>query len=88
MLAIENLATAYGVYRPDDLALLQGIFDEVCIELKPMGQAEAQAIARKLLLLAKGGVRDRDLLKLTVSRRPRPATPHGSQAELPPKQLQ
>jgi hypothetical protein len=66
---MRQISADYGVLNPEDLLFLQGIFDEVCASSGPMDEGEPASVARKLLVLFKGGTRDRELLKLTVARR-------------------
>ena len=65
----RQISADYGVLNPEDLLFLQAILDEVCAANVPMDEGEPAGIARKLLVLFNGGTRDRELLKLTVSRR-------------------
>jgi hypothetical protein len=63
-------AAAYGVHEPEDLNFLQSVFAEACAKA---GRGDPEEIARKLLVMFQGGVRDRELLLTTITRAYRPA---------------
>jgi hypothetical protein len=53
-----------GVFRPQELAFLQEVFD--ACDLKPVGGEAADAVAKRLITAYESGMRDRDLLRLTA----------------------
>lgn len=54
---------------PKDLALLQRVFDQICLERgEDPSSVWASEIARTLLKLYRGGVRDKDLLLASIPR--------------------
>lgn len=65
-----------GVFRPQELAFLQEVFDG-CLP-KSASRDAADAVARRLISAYQSGVRDRELLRLTAiggrlgAPRPRP----------------
>ena len=63
-------AAAYGVHEPDDLTFLEGVLAEASAK---DGAGDPEEIARKLLVLFQGGVRDRDLLLSTIAGAYKPA---------------
>ena len=65
---IQRLVANCGIFEPEDLSFLQSIFDESCAVHEHLGEEQSTAIARKLFVLFKGGTRDRELLKITISR--------------------
>lgn len=67
-----------GVFRPHELAFLQEVFDG-CVP-KSLG-GEAEAVARRLISAYQGGMRDKDLLRLTAIGS-RPAAPHPQATEI------
>ena len=66
---IQRLVANCGIFEPEDLSFLQSIFDESCAVHEHLGEEQSTAIARKLFVLFKGGTRDRELLKIMISRR-------------------
>lgn len=66
-----------GVFRPHELAFLQEVFDG-CLPKSHGGEAEA--VARRLISAYQGGMRDKDLLRLTAIGS-RPATPRPQATE-------
>ena len=64
----QRLAVNRGIFEPEDLSFLQSIFDESCAVHEHLGEEQSTAIARKLFVLFKGGTRDRELLKVTISK--------------------
>ena len=65
---IQRLAANCGIFEPEDLSFLQSIFDESCAVHEHLGEEQSTEIARKLFVLFKGGTRDRELLKITISK--------------------
>lgn len=53
-----------GVFRPQELAFLQEVFD-TC-GLKPVDGEAADAVAKRLITAYESGMRDKDLLRLTA----------------------
>ncbi|HWK67496.1 MAG TPA: hypothetical protein VNS34_21420 [Rhizobiaceae bacterium] len=53
-----------GVFRPQELAFLQEIFDGC--GLKPIDREAADVVAKRLITAYESGMRDRDLLRLTA----------------------
>jgi hypothetical protein len=66
---IQRLVANCGIFEPEDLSFLQSIFDESCVVHEHLGEEQSTAIARELFVLFKGGTRDRELLRVTISRR-------------------
>jgi hypothetical protein len=59
----ENPAPKSGIFYPEDLAVLQALFNRACWMNKTLrGSEEANRIALRLMLAYRAGVRDRDLL--------------------------
>ena len=69
-MSILKNAFAYGVHEPEDLTFLQSVFAEACAK---DAAGDREEIARKLLVLFQGGVRDRDLLLATITGAYKPA---------------
>lgn len=66
-----------GVFRPHELAFLQEVFDG-CLP-KSLGD-EADAVARRLISAYQGGMRDKDLLRLTaIGNRPAVSRPQATE---------
>ena len=63
-MSILKNAAAYGVHEPADLTFLAGVLAEASAK---DGAGDPEEIARKLLVLFQGGVRDRDLLLATIT---------------------
>lgn len=53
-----------GVFRPQELAFLQEVFD--ACGLKPVDREAADAVAKRLISAYESGMRDKDLLRLTA----------------------
>ena len=71
---IVQLADEYGIYMPEDLVFLKGVFDKVQQSQDLVGEGELNSAARKILYVFQTGVRDHDLLVAAVSgnvKRPR-----------------
>ncbi len=64
---ITTLSAEYGIYRPEDLAFLKSIFDEVQRSQKLLEPWQGTALARQILYAYRTGVRDRDLLLRTLN---------------------
>ena len=58
--------TDYGSLKPEQLSSLQSILDDVCTNLDPISAGLREEVARKLLMLFKGGTRDPQLLTLAL----------------------
>lgn len=75
-MSIPSDISTNGVFRPQELAFLQEVFDG-CLPKSLSGDA-ADAVARRLITAYQSGVRDRELLRLTAiggrlgASRPRP----------------
>jgi hypothetical protein len=73
---ISSDNTTNGVFRPQELAFLQEVFDGC--RPKSASRDTAEAVARRLITAYQSGVRDRELLRLTAiggrlgTPRPRP----------------
>jgi hypothetical protein len=63
---LRRLYPDYGTLEPEELSLLQDVFDEVCAAAGLLGWEDREAVARKLLTLFKAGTTDRRLLKAAV----------------------
>ena len=66
-MSILVFADRYGIYEPEDLAFLRGIYDEIVAA--PSARSDESAVAGELLYLFKSGVRDRELLYQAALRR-------------------
>ena len=58
---IKAIADRYGIFEPDDLALLRNIYDEIVASKLSVHWDEGE-VAGKLLYLFDSGIRDRELL--------------------------
>jgi hypothetical protein len=56
-----------GIFRPDDLTLLQKLFDEVCLrEGYPTDGEDAEYLALLIVTLFRSGIVDEDSLRKAV----------------------
>ena len=64
---ITTLSAEYGIHRPEDLEFLKSVFDEVQQSQKLLEPWQGTALARQILYIYRTGVRDRDLLLMTLN---------------------
>jgi len=65
-MSIDSLAIEYGLFTPQDLKFVTGIYDEVKGSQKTFEPWQHNALARQILYIFQSGERDREVLLTTV----------------------
>lgn len=65
-----------GFFEPDELSLLQNIFDQICAQGGIVRESEkAEAVAADLIAHYQGGLRGEELFHAVASKKARPEQP-------------
>jgi hypothetical protein len=66
-MSVYQLAIGNGIFSPEDLTLLQSVFDEACARNELLDEDGRASVGRKIIIMFQGGTRDRELLLAALS---------------------